>query len=212
MLGMPNEPLPGQRLVAADAAAMIRYHKSAVQRSAPGTYSVSGSGGSTRRPITRRPAYQWPMGGGASTFPYQLADVSDTDSGKVTVRYGTHNSFSPTIYGTSLLPPLGTAVPVLTLDDDAQIVYVEMDFTWDINQNTTISDGIVQQSDSPTAPAITLNFNTDGSGNGSLYQILSGVSVIAPVGVGSYKVTLAQQVVRPQMFYLCGNALIIESD
>jgi hypothetical protein len=60
MLGLPNEPLPGQPLRASDQAAFLRYVKNTTMRSAPGGLVTPGSGGLTQRRITRPKYYQWP--------------------------------------------------------------------------------------------------------------------------------------------------------
>jgi len=71
MLGLPNEPLPGQLMRASDHAAMIRYVKSIAPRPGPGIRTAVGSGGQTRYPILRPASKQWPLGG-AQTFPFQI--------------------------------------------------------------------------------------------------------------------------------------------
>ena len=47
MLGLPNEPLPGQHLRASDHAALVRYVRSITPRPGPGRLVNTGSGGST---------------------------------------------------------------------------------------------------------------------------------------------------------------------
>jgi hypothetical protein len=72
MLGVPNEPLPGQIMRASDAAAQIRYAKQATLRSSPGHLIVTGSGAQTVRRIQKPTSKQWPLGSGAQAFTFEL--------------------------------------------------------------------------------------------------------------------------------------------
>jgi hypothetical protein len=109
MLGLVNEPLPGQPLRASDTAAVIRYLRNATPRSTPGSLIITGSGGSTRRPIRRRP-YAWPLTGPLA-WPFKVYDASSSDGYYLRVNSGDGqspgiNSQPALIDGTNLTNPI----------------------------------------------------------------------------------------------------------
>jgi hypothetical protein len=146
-------------------------------------------------------------------FPYEGTDASDTTAGKVTVQYGTHNNVPPTIDGIQLTQPPGTAPPKLTLGADAQCVYVEYDFTFDVTGAITGYTGnTVNSTNDPFPPANVLTFASDGSGTGSLYQTLFAVAVATPsVPGGSYSVEIDQNIYASQIFAICGNQIFVSN-
>jgi len=207
MLGLPNEPLPGQALKASDHAAMVRYVRQITPRSSPGGLVLAGSGGTTRRPIVQRQPYQWPLGS-ASPFPYQGSNASDGTAPKVKVRFGTHNNVSPQIGGVDLIPPLGTPVPALTLSPEDTIVYVEFDFSFNAIQQITAYSGrkVLSGGSAPLISALTIA--DDGSGTGIFYQTLFGVIITEPVGAGAYGVAISQNLDYSPTFFLCSGQII----
>jgi hypothetical protein len=84
MLGLPNEPQPGQPIIAADIYRAVRYVKNTTPRQASGILRRGGSGGNTLRPITRLPVRQWPTGGVAS-WTFKLYNTSQGATGQIQV-------------------------------------------------------------------------------------------------------------------------------
>lgn len=168
-----------------------------------GAYDLSGS------PFTynflAEDAGSWPGTGTATTnTPYMGKDVSNASAGKVTVVYGTHNNQVATIGGTPLQPPFGTPIPVLTLGISDTVVYIEVDVDFDVTGAITSYTGTTITSGT-SMPSSSLSFNPDGSGTGSFYQDLFGVTVNPPSGGGNYSVTIGQNIFSSITFVVCGN-------
>lgn len=144
----------------------------------------------------------------STSFPYQGSDASDQDGPKVRITYGTHNQVPPQIDDVALVPPVGTPPPLLTIGSEAKCVYAEFDFTFDALLNITITDGgaSINSSNDPFPPATTLTFASDGSGTGSFYALLFGVTVDS--SGTTPKVTIAQNLYASQQMIICGNTIV----
>jgi hypothetical protein len=89
MLNSPNEPLPGQPILAADAAAALRYARSATLRKGARTMVTGGAGGQSVRNVRRytlQPLYM-PT---ASTpaWPFKLYKVINSSGAYIQVNGG----------------------------------------------------------------------------------------------------------------------------
>ena len=147
-----------------------------------------------------------------NSFPYEGTDASDTTAAKVTVFFGTHNNVPPQIGGVDLVPPVGTPVPKLSLGTTPGLayVYVEFDFTFDTAQKITGYTGKSIHYATDAVPSSTLTFATDGSGTGSLYQLLFLAIVAAPSGAGgSYSATIYPNLNASQQFSICGASIVV---
>jgi hypothetical protein len=90
MIGLPGEPARGQSVRAATTAQVIRYLKSVSPRTAPGSLSTVGSGGSTRRPILH-PQWQWPLSVSSNpepTWPWKVYNKTTGSTGQVQINGG----------------------------------------------------------------------------------------------------------------------------
>lgn len=129
------------------------------------------------------------------------SDVSTNSDPKYTITYGTYGSAVPTIDGTPL--SADTTANVITFGATDTYAYVQCDFTYDQYGTITITDAEIMTG-SGSVPATTV---TDGGmgrgGSGTLYQILYGVTITAPVGSGPYTMVAAPGVSGSQTFNIC---------
>jgi hypothetical protein len=139
--------------------------------------------------------------GTTTTFPlWPIADVSTNSNPMVTMNYGTYGGQVPTIDGTPLVPTASDNIVTLGPSDIA--VYIECDFTFNSVGIVTIVDAEIK-STSSSIPTSTITGSSGGSG--TLYQLIFGVTITAPVGSGPYTVVFAPAVGGSQNFGVCVN-------
>ena len=134
----------------------------------------------------------------ANAFPLNPgSSVSTNSSPKFTINYGTYGGFVPTISGTAIVP--ATASNIITLSPTDQVVYMQCDFTY-TGSSPIITDAEIMSATNSAFAALT---STAASGSGTVYQILFGVTITAPVGSGPYTVVAAPAVGGSQNFGVC---------
>lgn len=137
--------------------------------------------------------------GGGLTGGQELqpgADASVGTTPKYTITYGTYGGVVPTISGVALVPD--TTANIITLGSTDVAVYMQCDFTYDATTGiVTIIDAILTST--PTLPIPT---STIGSGSGTLYQIIYGVTVTFDLSRNA-SVTAAPGVSTSQNFNVC---------
>jgi hypothetical protein len=139
------------------------------------------------------------------TFPYQGFDASTGSTPGVTVNPGTHAGFPATIYGTALTD---TPAPVLTITAGTGVVYAQVDFSYDVYGNITVTDNMINYSTDSTAPDSTTSPSGSGGGTGTLYQSLFAYNAtVAGGGSGSASVQIFQYVGGSQNFGVCNDSL-----
>ena len=106
MLRVPNEPLPGQAVTAADIAGMVRYLKQCTPRKSIGQLRRMGSGGFTTRSLARPSAPAVPAVG-AAPKPFDLLSALPVD-GDLTGASGYKATFQPGDINANLFPVIGS--------------------------------------------------------------------------------------------------------
>jgi len=170
-------------------------------------YNINRNLGGTKLNINFPPVHH---GTPITPFPFMLTDVSDADSGKVTVSPGTYNNIPPMIGGVELIPPHGTPIPILTLDYNSYVVYVHYSFSFDSSGNITgYSTREILATDSSSPPSNAVSLATDGSGTADFYETISfvGVNDVTLVDAPPYTVDIFQNIKSSQTFSVCGGGI-----
>lgn len=217
MLGVPNEPLPGQGITASDLAQHGRYMKSTMHRGSPGQLVSTGPGGTTQRAISRPSFKQWPTNAGPAaspTWPFKVYNTTINDPikghiGQVQINggdgsVGTLNSFVANVNGNPIDTTLGSppSYPQLSVGGNGGI-YGKVTLTTPGTSAPIASLDITYQSSPPgpdTAnPASFLNF------------LLATISNYAIDGMGniSFKVNNAFGTSGPSTLICCGPLIQI---
>jgi hypothetical protein len=166
MIGLPGEPLRGQPVRASDTAGILRYLKSTAPRSAPGTYSTVGAGGSTRRPI-HRPRWQWPLAiQPATQGALWVYDASSGATPRISVTPGAFNgTIIPTLGGNAINVQIGSPLAWPTLEVGTGTTYCWFEVTY-------------SSSNVPTTVLINTGGSIPASVNGSVVTGTGGTDYV----------------------------------
>jgi hypothetical protein len=138
-------------------------------------------------------------GGGTSSAggAYSCSDASQGATPKAFVAPGMHLGMMATIYGTRLD---AATPPRLVLPVGSGTIYVQADFTYDVDDGLTMMDNEVQITSGDVPDS------TYSSGSGTIYQALASYN--ATVVAGKARVSFSPLISGSQNFAICGSTIL----